>query len=319
MGEAFESSATIFESSTTMRVSRNTCPRPSSSMLAPITMRFFCVWAVAKFVCAVAQMMSMLNTQSAVVFRRRVTRAVVGHAAKLAIVEHGVFCRRNICKRNGRAGSAARISRAILPSTGQRWQAADLFCREFARPDAEIGESSRRGGIEQLGKAWRGRSSRGGHAVVFLSRGAERTDGASHWRKTGRSDLHEQSHGESSHDDGHVLSADQIALQDLDGRTGVSFRHVRDQNANRASRARSQRYAYSRATAQGRVHDPNGRRCRSYRETRRRPRCGDGRGGKLFHGPIVRHCGNYQSGAETWHHCRIRSCTCDRQCAALAS
>src|SRR5947208_6338414 len=232
MGEAFESSATIVESSTTMRVSRNTCPRPSSSMLAPMTMRFFCVWAVAKFVCAVAQTMSMLNTQSAVVFRRRVTRAVVGHAAKLAIVEHDVFCRRNICKRNGRAGSAARISRAILPSTGQRWQAADLFCREFARPDAEIGESSRRGGIKQLGKAWGGRSSRRGNAVVFVSRSIARNDGAPRWRKTNRSDLHEQPHGESSPDDGDILSADKITLQDPNGRTGFSFRHVRHQNAN---------------------------------------------------------------------------------------
>src|SRR5438874_5722639 len=269
MGEAFESSATIFESSTTMRVSRNTCPRPSSSMLAPITMRFFCVWAVAKFVCAVAQTMSMLNTQGAVVFRRRVTRAVVGHAAKLAIVEHGVFCRRNICKRNGRAGSAARISRAILPSSGQRWQAADLFCREFARPDAEIGESSRRGGIEQLGKAWRGRSSRGGHAVVFLSRGAERTDGASHWHEAKRSHLHEQPDGESSPNDGHILSADQIALQDLDGRTGFSFRHLRDQNTDRAPWARCEGYAHSRASAQRRDHNWNGRHSRSHQQARR--------------------------------------------------
>src|SRR5438876_11962130 len=118
----------------------------------------------------------------------RVTRVVVGHAAKIAIVEHDVFCRRNICAGNGRAGPAARTPRTILPSTRQRWQTADLFCRKLAGFDAETDESNRRGRIGQLGKAWRERSSRGGHALVFVSRGAAETDGASHWRKTGRSD-----------------------------------------------------------------------------------------------------------------------------------
>src|SRR5213082_2504949 len=51
------------------------------------------------------------------------------------------------------------------------------------------------------------------------------------------------------HHDGDVLSADQIAFQNLDGRASVPFRHLCDKNANRASWARSKRRAYSRATA----------------------------------------------------------------------
>ncbi len=70
-----------------MRVSRETCPRPSSSVLAAITMPFFSADALVVFACAFAETMRMGKTQS----------AVVGHAAKIAIVEHRVFFCRNIC------------------------------------------------------------------------------------------------------------------------------------------------------------------------------------------------------------------------------
>jgi hypothetical protein len=59
-----------------------------------------------------------------------------------------------------------------------------------------------RRGIGQLGGAWSRRASRDGNTVVFVSRGAARTDSAARRREATRSDLHEQPHGEPSPDDG---------------------------------------------------------------------------------------------------------------------
>src|SRR6266567_2126101 len=75
----------------------------------------------------------------------------------------------------------------------------------------------------------------GKDAVVFVSRNVARTDGAAHRRKAGRSDLHEQPDGQPAPDDGDILSADEISLQNFNGRSGVSFRHLRDQNTDRSS------------------------------------------------------------------------------------
>src|SRR5207248_8105225 len=53
-----------------MRVSRKTWPRPSSSILAPITMRLFCAWTVVGFFCALAQMTKIAKRQGTILARR---------------------------------------------------------------------------------------------------------------------------------------------------------------------------------------------------------------------------------------------------------
>ena len=58
-------------------------------------------------------------------------------------------------------------------------------------------------------------------------------------REAQRSRLHEQPDGEPPPADGDVLSPDESASQDPDGRSGLPFRHLRDQVADRASRFRT--------------------------------------------------------------------------------
>ncbi len=112
--------------------------------------------------------------------------------------------------------------------------------------------------------------------------------------KAGRSHLHEQPDGESAPDDGDILSANEIALQNPDGRSGFPFRHLRDQNTDRSSWTRSEGCAHSRATAQRRVHGANRRHCRSDREARRSARGRLDCRRELFHRAVVRHSENHR-------------------------
>src|SRR5947208_6956061 len=112
-------------------------------------------------------------------------------------------------------------------------------------PHTETGKTNSRRRTGNLVKAWRRCVSRCRHAVVHVSPEFARAGGAACWREGGRSDLHEQPYGEPSPDDGDVLSANEIALQTPDGRSGVPFRYLRDQDTDHSSWARPERRACS--------------------------------------------------------------------------
>ncbi len=81
--------------------------------------------------------------------------------------------------------------------------------------------------------------------MVLVSRSSARAGSAARWCEATRSHLHEQPYGEPSLDDGDFLPADEIALQNFNGRAGISFRHLRHQDSDRASWARSESGAHS--------------------------------------------------------------------------
>src|SRR5207244_7039276 len=87
-----------------------------------------------------------------------------------------------------------------------------------------------------LREPWRGRTPQDENAVVLVSRAVARARGATRWRAADRSHLYEQPHGELAPDYGHILSPNEITFQNPDGRSGVSFRHLCDQNTDNSSR-----------------------------------------------------------------------------------
>src|SRR5205814_7862147 len=115
-------------------------------------------------------------------------------------------------------GPLAPVPGKISSAARQGWQTSHLFRRQFVRADAESGPGNCRSGTGRLGETRRRRAPRREDAMVFVPRDVARTDRAHGRRKTSRSDLHEQPDGESSPDDGDVLLADEIKIQNLNGK-----------------------------------------------------------------------------------------------------
>src|SRR5205085_4736507 len=160
-----------------------------------------------------------------------------------------------------RPGSVSRVSRAIPSTAWQKWKPADLFRRQLAGLDAEVGEANRRARTARLGNTRCKRAPRRENAVVFLPRNCACLISAPRRRQAKRGHLHEQPDGESSSDDGDVLPSDQIAFQNPDGGSGIPFGYLRHQNADRSSWIEPEGQSVAGESAPGRVYRPN--RCYS--------------------------------------------------------